>query len=271
MCLKGVRVRFPGPPFAWSRARLLPRPSPRLIVLLLLASGCEWHGSEYPTDPEGRSLVVHGMLAGGEPQQEILVEYTRGIGEGYFRGVTPATGAQVVVVGDETHRFGEDPARPGMYRADFSPRPGRRYTLQVRGPAGEVVTSETLVPGPPRLISPAADTAVSPGAFVTLQWSAAPASAAYVLTDRPPGRPSSFTALLYPYVVGDTSVRVQPGTFGRTSFHFRVAAVDANYLRYVRGTTADTAERNRVRSTVEGGYGLFGSYALSNTRVVSVR
>lgn len=261
-------MRFSRPSSACPRARFTFRALARM-TLLLIAAGCEWHGGEYPTDPGGRHLVVHGMLAGGEQHQEILVEYTRGIGEGYYRGLTPATGAQVVVLGEETHRFREDSARPGIYLATFSPVPGRRYALQIRGPAGEAVTSETLVPEPPRLISPGADTTISLGNSVSVRWSWVPGAAGYVLVDRPPGQPSSFTTLLHPTILRDTSVSMQPGAFGGKSFYIRIATVDANYRRYMQGAAPDSEERSR--SAVEGGHGLFGSYALSNPRWIYIR
>lgn len=241
------------------------------LFSLLVASGCEWHGGEYPTAPAARLLVVHGMLAGSELQQEIIVEYARGIHEGYFRGLTPARGARVVVAGEETYEFQEDPERPGVYRATFSPVSGERYALQVRGPAGELVTSETLVPHSAQLISPGSDTTISLGGYITVRWSEVPAAAGYVLLDRPPGQPSSGATLLQPGILSETELRIQPGAFGGTTFQIRVAAVDANYRRYMRPSSDGSGEQEYRRDTVEGGHGLFGSYSLSDSRLISVQ
>lgn len=262
-------MRLSGP------ARVLPGlrtpwPSSCAVLCALFAAGCERYGAEYPTETEVRYLVVHGMLGLGAQDQEIVVEYSRGIGDGYYRGLTPAAGAEVVVVGDGTYRYQEDPAHPGVYRATFSPRPGVRYALGVRGPAGEMVTAETVVPDASRLIAPGADTTIAWGNYVTLRWSSAPGAAGYVVIDRPPGAPGPIGALVHPYILRDTSVTTQPGLFGGTSFYFRIAAVDASYVRYIEGAPGDSSA-GRIRSTVSGGYGLFGSYALSNARAVTVR
>lgn len=240
------------------------------ISSLLLAPACEWHDGTYPTDTGARSLVVHGMLASGESRQEIILEYGRNLGDGYFKGLTPATGAQVDVVGEDAHDFREDPARPGVYQAVFAPQPGSRYALRIRGPAGEVVTAETLVPGPPRFIAPAADTAIAVGTTVSLHWSSAPVAAAYVFGDHRPGKGSDPGALLSPAILNDTSYTIL-GIFGGTSYPYRVAAVDSNYIRYTQRAPGSVRERDPVSSTVTGAFGLFGSYAMSDTRTISIR
>ncbi|MBA4157843.1 MAG: hypothetical protein H0X65_10250 [Gemmatimonadetes bacterium] len=38
-----------------------------LLYILLGITGCDWHGAAYPSEPDARSLVVHGMLAEGAP------------------------------------------------------------------------------------------------------------------------------------------------------------------------------------------------------------
>lgn len=234
------------------------------MLFVPVITGCEWGGARYPTEPATQQLVVHGMLGAGEQTQEIVLEYTRDIKDGYFKGLTPASGAEVLVVADESHQFDEDPARPGVYRAMFSPRPGTRYALQVRGRAGEVVTAETVVPAVPQLIAPGADTTISLGNFVTFRWSSVPTAAGYIVIDRPPGQPTPALVVLNPGIVGDTSATGQPGKFGGKLFYYRIAAVDANYVRYINGTS-------RIGGAVTGGFGVFGSYAVSNARTVSIR
>lgn len=248
------------------------KPVSRWLVLpiLLLSLACERHGGSYPTDPNSRSLVVHGMIGPGEQRQAIIVEYSRGIVDGYFKGLTPATGAEVEVVGDQVYHFFEDPGNPGVYRAEFTPRPGQRYKLQVRVPTGEVLTAETLVPDTPRPVSPSVDTTISWGDYVTLRWSSAAGAASYVLGSYDPGSPSSINALLHPSLWKDTTATVQPW-IGGTMFHYRVAAVDSNYLRYLKSTPVEDEEHHPTYSSVNGGYGLFGSYALSSTWSISVR
>jgi hypothetical protein len=211
------------------------------------------------------------MLASGEPQQEIILEYARSIRDGYFKGLTPAAGAQVVVVGEEVHEFHEDSTRPGIYHAAFAPQPGLRYTLRIRGPAGEVVTAETLVPEAPNLVSPGADTIIAWGGYVSLRWSSVPSAAAYVFGSYRPEQPSTLGSIISPAISSDLTATVQPGPFAGTSYHYRVAAVDSNYMRYTQRAPVSVEERAPVYGTITGAIGLFGSYALSGTRTISVQ
>jgi hypothetical protein len=236
------------------------------LLCLSATMGCD---GGYPTTPAEPSLVVHGMLRAGSEDQRILLEYTRRIEEGFFRGLTPASGARITVRGATTHEFNEDPARPGVYFASFAPPPGQRYTLRIDGPAGETVVGETVVPHAPLLILPARDTTISLGMALTITWSSSPAAAAYIITDRPAGEPTHFLSLLHPPMRADTSFTTTPGAFGRNDFHYRVTAVDSNYVHYK--SVPGTGERSLIRLTVDGAYGLFGSYAQSELRRVTVR
>lgn len=239
------------------------------VVLLsfICIAGC---GRDYPTESQASFLVVHGMVAAAESRQEIIVEQAREIGAGYYKGLTPASGVEVTVSGDRVYAFDEDPARPGVYTAMFRPRSGERYSLRITGPAGEVIMGETVIPGAPELISPGADTVIFWGNYVDLSWSSVPTAAGYVIIDAPPEQPASIPAILHPTLVSDTTIQIQPGKFGGTAFHIRVAAVDSNYVRYEQGVS-DSDDRSRVRSTVDGGYGLFGSYGLSDARLIAVQ
>lgn len=240
------------------------------VLFVPVIAGCEWGGARYPTEPATQQLVVHGMLNAEAQEHEIVVEYTRAIGDGYFRGLTPAAGAEVLVSGQETHQFREDPARPGVYHASFSPRPGSRYLLQVRGPAGEVVTGETVVPGAPQFLAPVADTTISQGNYVTFRWTSAPGAAGYVVLDRPPGTPTPALLVLHPTIQADTSGTWPPGLFVGKLFDYRIAAVDSNYVRFIQGGS-DPSRPERFRSTLSGGFGVFGSYAVSEPRTVTLR
>lgn len=232
---------------------------------LAAAPSCD--GGRYPTGAAPRVLVVHGMLATGAPEQQLVLEYSRGIDEGVYRGLTPASGAAVTVSAGQAHPFQEDPRRPGVYRAAFTPVAGERYLLRIQGPAGEVVQGEAVAPGRPDMLAPAADTTVPLGGYATLRWTSAPHAAAYVLVEGVPGQPGTPGALLHPAILAGTSLTLQPGAFGGTSFTFRVAAVDANYVAYAGADPAGP----RVRSTVQGGYGVFGAYALGDPRSIRVR
>ncbi len=123
--------------------------------------GCENPAAPPPTELAARDLVVHGMLRGGAPEQEILLEFTRPVKDGLYRGLTPASGAEVTVTGPvATHRFAEDADHPGVYRASFLAEGGVSYALRVRGPGGQLLEGETTVPGTVRLTVPSRDTLI---------------------------------------------------------------------------------------------------------------
>lgn len=211
------------------------------------------------------------MLAAGAASHEIILEYTRGIEEGYYRGLTPASGARVAVNGRRSVEFEEDTLRPGVYRGAFTPEPGERYTLRIEGPAGEVATSETRIPGIPRITVPHQDTTVTPGTDVAVRWSSV-AAAGYTLVRSAPNRQTSVGSLRHVSFVRDTALVMQFGVFGGTAFDLRIVAVDENFIHYTGdGSQEESRSRNRVRSTVDGAYGLFGSYGMSDVRRISLQ
>ncbi len=181
------------------------------------------------------------------------------------------------------HAFMEDAAEPGLYRARFTPRQGETYRLRIEGPAGEVVTAETVVPGTPRIIVPAADTTVDIdateflGDSVRFDWTSA-AGAGYILVLRLPSRdePANLFSPLYyqrSYVWQDTTLYSIFGSIVAFPDGARVniAAVDSNYAQFVSQYPIETVPESRVRSPLRGAYGMFGSVAFSNTRTISVK
>lgn len=236
-------------------------------LLAIAAMGCA-RDPAYPGARGERHLVVHGMLAAGVAQQEIIVEYTRGVEDGYFRGLTPASGVRVTVTGEEATAFQEDALRPGVYLGSFTPRSGKRYMLRVQGSAGETATAETLIPGIPRIVAPTRDTAVSRDTRVPVRWSSPPA-VGFVVLHSPPNQPSPVGSLRHAPITRDTSTVMQFGVLGGTSFKLQVAAVDRNFVHYIGADTLmPVVDRSRVRSTLVGAYGLFGSFGLGDPRLV---
>lgn len=243
--------------------------------------GCERSPAPHPTEPAARDLVVHGMLRSGVPEQEILLEFTRPVKDGLYRGLTPASGAVVAVTGPgATHRFAEDVDHPGVYRASFIPEGGASYALHVRGPEGQTLESETTVPGPIRLTVPTRDTVIDRrnAAQVTFRWTRGRSSRGYALESTVPDRPPTAYSLGGFGTGQDTSlvldVAIESLLSGfATQMRFSAIAMDANYLRYVASSDggAPGGDRNRVRSTVRGGYGLFGSYSISNPRLLGIQ
>jgi hypothetical protein len=260
---------------------------PALAVALAgtLLAACSFHDA---TAPQPQMLVIHGMLLTGVPEQEILVEYTRPVQDGVYAGLTPASGAEVVVAGpDGRHVFAEDPERPGVYRARFTPQGGDRYRLDVRSATGQTVTSESRAPELIRITSPSQDTIVaritradrSIHAPFSLHWTHAPAASGYVILSHPPGRAPTLSDVPYTGAGAfqDTTLVadvVMDGIYSAArEISYRVAAVDANYRRYMMDANApgNDGPRDWVRSTIQGGYGLFGSAAISDSVLVGTR
>jgi hypothetical protein len=226
---------------------------------LILLAGCS--EVTYPVLDEPRALVIHGMLLTNTDRQEIVVEYTRPIQDGFFRGITPASGARVVVEGAGTHVYQEDLTRPGIYRASYVPRPGQRYTLRIEDTDGAVATSVTTVPAVPTLFSPSADTAVGRYDDVVLRWNAAPGAPGYVWIATEPGDSSFISGS----AVEDTTVTLQLGLFAYNfgdELRLSIASVDSHYLEYNPGGLLP-GDRYQLRTTIDGGWGLFGSAAFS--------
>ena len=218
--------------------------------------------------------MVHGLLVADTSAQEILVERAREISEGYFRGVTPASGVRVSVSGaGGTVSFTEDPKTPGVFRAALAPRPGERYQLRVEGREGQVATAETRIPSAPRLVVPTADTGVAELRPFPVVWTSAP-GAGYVLVQRKidQGAATDAVNLWGQAARSDTVVSWTLYWDVRVGVHLAVAAVDSNYLAYVGRTENGSAPApaSPLRTTVRGGYGIFGSLAYSNPRRVRV-
>lgn len=246
---------------------------------------CSAYGDPYPADAEVHELVVHGLLIADRAEQEIVVEYVRPISDGMYRGLSPASGAAITVEAHDgtMHRFEEVVDSPGVYRAMFTPRAGERWTLRVVDGAGEVVTGATVIPEPTILHSPEADTVIvlPEGAFggtrIALRWSPAD-GAGYVIAYRwlDSDQPSNvLTDLLYAYttVLNGLEASAPIGSWMDYTAGARVgvATVDSMYARYVSAFPRETVPRSRARSTLEGGYGLFGSVAFSEFRRVEVQ
>lgn len=247
-------------------------------------AACSAYGDPYPTGVEVHELVVHGLLIADRAEQEILVEYVRPIDNGMYRDLNPASGAEVMVEAHDgtTHRFEEVVDSPGVYRAMFTPRAGERWALRVEGRGGEVVTGVTIIPEPAILHFPEADTVIvlPEGAFggtsIALRWSPAD-GAGYVIAYRwlDSDQPSNvLTDLLYDYTLVHDGLEAT-ASFGVMAYitgaRVAVATVDSMYARYVSASPRETVPRSRARSTLEGGYGLFGSIAFSEFRRIEVQ
>jgi len=233
----------------------------------LVIAGCDWHGARYPTEATVHAMVVHGVLVSGVEAQEILVERTRSVGEGFFRGLTPLEGAKVeVTTGDETHVFREDAGNPGVFRARFVPRVGERYRLHVTAPDGQRAEGHAVIPGTPRLLVPMADTAARPGDDFSLHWTRVPAAGYVVVRGTlTAGAATPFREFVYAHVIQDTTARTGLALLENQPRRFGIAAVDSGFARYLR-----TERGGPLHAELGGAYGLFGAVAFSNERRVMV-
>lgn len=235
--------------------------------VLTTASAC----GGYPSAPADLELVVHGMLVADTAPQEILVERTRPVRDGLFRGLNPLPGTRVSLAGPGGEiAFMEDPAQAGLFRASFIPRAGDRFTLLVEGPGGERVTAETLVPERARLLAPTRDTAVVALEEYRASWTGT--GPGYVISQGAlDGGPSSRGRVLFRYTHRDTTALLALD-YGESGHLLRIAAVDANYVRYTQdGRYGDLRPQTPLRSEVQGGYGVFASVAFSEARRISLR
>jgi hypothetical protein len=239
-----------------------------LVLALMTQSACERHGSAYPLEPAPLQLVIHGILVAGDPVQEVIVEYTRSLADGYYRGITPASGSRVSVESESgaLYAFTEDASRPGVYAAPFAPLPGARYTLRVVGPAGEVAWGTTRVPEPPRLVAPATDTLVQRGQQFRMVWTAAAHAASYAVVHLDPKSLQTTTSKLTNDTSYITSVGYFGGTFGGGGHVIGVTAIDPNVLDHLTRSWSDRPPA--VGSKITGGWGVFGSASSSERRLV---
>jgi hypothetical protein len=109
-------------------------------------------------------------------------------------------------------------------------------------------------------------------ASIALVWEETPA-AGYVVVYTPLDGPAPTYLLAhlwygYTEVISDTSAQAIVGWPAQypSGAALSVAAVDSSYLRFVGPEPARTQPRSALRSTLDGGLGLFGSAALSQER-----
>jgi hypothetical protein len=241
-----------------------------IFSLLPLFSGCDWFGPTYPETDHTPELVVHGLLLAGIEEQTILVEHTRSTTDGFYRDLTAAQGAEVLLIsGSETHRGQEDPEEPGRYTIQTAPVAGERYRLEVRDADGCFARGETVIPGAPKLLTPSRDTVVRWGDPFDLVWTSAK-GAAYVVVRAAPaeGVGSLLISMWVPTITLDTTFRTPVAFNEGSGRRFAVASVDENFVVY-RSPREDLPVSPQL-STLEGGYGFFGSAALSEFRSVMV-
>jgi hypothetical protein len=181
-------------------------------------------------------------------------------------------------------------------------RPGEAYTLEIDVAGGGRLTGSTRVPGPFALQRPsAAECRLAPGTQLPLVWRRAPHAWAYVveasftglraalepLGIEVPDEPfrlvgvsisATDTTKSFPSEIGvfgrfDSDltpllVALQAGLPANVDASIAVAAVDRNYVNWVRGGAFNPSGRPRIASVGGAGTGVFGALA---AEVVTVR
>lgn len=288
-------------PVARLRALLAP-------ALAGLAAACAFDTIALP--PGKPAVVVHGVLVPGVVDQVILLERSLGgaplpprtasdsLDPIVADGGTPIRDARVVVTdaerGDsvvlvEDRRWRAGGKGSGVYRfrswmplvaandpvPAFLLTPGRRYTLRVRTPEGEVVTGSTVIPqGTGGVASTVPRQFDRDRDSMYVGWSAVPRAARYeVRIESPAGAYQAFVDSLEYLVSGalaHTQVAGRPRVFW-PGFRQRitVSAVDTNLFDYYRSGSDPVTQRGLLQG-LSGGLGVFGSLVRVRERVVDV-
>lgn len=197
----------------------------------------------------------------------------------------------------------EDPISGSCYAAvgGMEVRPGERYSLHVDLPDGGRIVGETTVPAPFQVLQPAPDTCLLRDPALDLIWTEALGAAAYqvdaLLSNLQPGLAargvedppdllrligfalgSSDTTLAFPAELGvfdrfgldrELLLALRQGLPEEGRADIVVAAVDPNYVNWVRGGTFNPSGQVRVPSVTGDGVGVFGSLT-TRTRTLIV-
>ena len=241
-----------------------------LLAAALSSLGCG-HDAVYVSGVQySPVLVIHAVLEAGALEHRFIVERTRAIAEGFYFPVTPVRGARVTVStsGGPEHLLTEAAGEPGTYVGSFPVESERRYMLTVRDASGVTVQGSTLVPGRPVITAPASDTVLSVMDEMELRWTSTNATAGYSIVDTPPGTAEDPFRTLYRGVSTDTSMSWRHSFFASGDAQLRIVALDSAFVAYYRPRYGEGGDPRAVRSTLSGGYGFFGSYAISEPRLV---
>jgi len=159
----------------------------------------------------------------------------------------------------------EDENEPGLYYTDsLQVVPGRRYTLKILDRYQNVVTGETVVPSPIKIIEPQPGT-YPLGTEITVRWTASPNTAHYVINihhfrARGWGTPYFITSR-------DTSRSISPLILQYPGdYLIQVLAPDENYFQYF--LTNNQTESTQVPLMLTGGLGVFGSATADTVHIV---
>ncbi|HSJ08313.1 MAG TPA: hypothetical protein VK928_00330 [Longimicrobiales bacterium] len=186
--------------------------------------------------------------------------------------------------------------------SDAMVRPGTRYQLRIELKEGGVMTGTTTVPGDFTVLTPATSSCLlEPMTTLELAWTQSDGASLYIIGARMRGLRSALTAagtpvppgddpelvglsvtaadttLLFPSELGLFSrfdddlhpilLAIRDGLPAQVLAELGVAAVDNNYVNWVRGGTFNPSGMVRISSVDGDGHGVFGSQNVRLRRI----
>lgn len=288
------------------------RVSATLLALFWAVAGCGVTSTEVVEAED--VLVVEAYLRPDAPFQEVLLYRTLPGADGSLR----VDGATVMLARESggTLRLapigdggcvGASPFAEGQagscYATGAVPgfvEPGMGYSLKVSAPDGRRLEGRTTVPGPFRIIRPAADTCSVPDGAVELAWTTAERAWSYQAAARFTGLAPGLaergvenppdtlelvglaigadTTIAFPQQFGvfdrfsldrDVAVALQQGLPDGASADIVVAAGDRNFVNWVRGGNFNPSGQVRVPSVTGDGTGVVASLVVRRRAILT--
>jgi len=252
---------------------------------------------ENPAENSVRAFL-HGTSAGGVPDarsfDDAVVQVTRG-GLTVDLAVVPRLECVDSLPPDAGGTcFAADPAQAAQLAA------GDELELTITLGSGATVLGATTVPGAFALTTAGAQCRVAPDTLLDLAWSRSDEAWAYVNETAIEGLPAALagedieaddplyllglsisaadTTIVFPSEFGvfdrfdldqDLAVRLQRGLPDGTQARVAIAAVERNYVNWVRGGNFNPSGVVRVSSLRGAATGVFGAAVIREVRVVS--
>lgn len=169
------------------------------------------------------------------------------------------------------------------YHHHLNPGPGKRCWLRVTVPDGRIITGETCIPHPPRIISPKNGLHLRPEELANLQvaWEESPFAAGYklfcivsssggynmrrdilngLIVHHPPVNLGEKIPIKYLEEMGDAI---------SDTLVLKIMALDRNYFDYLRTIDSELIEMTGINlNIVKGGVGVFGSVSIDSINII---
>ncbi|MBN1397719.1 MAG: DUF4249 family protein [Bacteroidetes bacterium] len=265
-----------------------------LILIFLFISGCE---EPVKVEEKPHQLVVSAFLAAGERIDSVFISQIGDILSLYDPNSAAVQNANVTITliepnnstGNITYTLNHDGEMPGRYYSSAVVQPMATYLLKVEAPGFPTVTGSTSVPDTFSITNTESfpDTLVfdsdSPEKYI--KWTASRNHAGYIC--RVSNLEKETQKIPRDYSEDDIEPTKTVGFFntpnnssaelpwllinyyGRTQF--AVEAIDENYLNYLEQVSVmDSYDLREIHYSLQGGLGVFGSYARANRSPITV-